>query len=113
MLICEKLELTQGTFQLSADVRFAERAITAVIGPSGAGKSTLLLAIAGFFAAQSGQVVLDDVSLMSVAPGNVRSVCCFRTIICFRILAFMKTLALGCGRTAIALRQRSGSVVGS
>ena len=23
MLICEKLELTQGTFQLSADVRFA------------------------------------------------------------------------------------------
>ena len=38
MLICEKLELTQGTFQLSADVRFAEQAITAVIGPSGAGK---------------------------------------------------------------------------
>ena len=34
------------------------------------GKSTLLLAIAGFFAAQSGQVVLDDISLMSVAPGK-------------------------------------------
>ena len=70
MLICEKLELTQGTFHLSADVRFSQRAITAVIGPSGAGKSTLLLAIAGFFAAQSGQVVLDDISLMSVAPGK-------------------------------------------
>ena len=95
MLICEKLELTQGTFQLSADVRFAEQAITAVIGPSGAGKSTLLLAIAGFFAAQTGRVLFNDVSLMSVAPGKRPVSMLFQDNNLFPHLSIYENVSLG------------------
>lgn len=95
MLICEKLELTQGTFQLSADVRFAEQAITAVIGPSGAGKSTLLLAIAGFFAAQTGRVLLNDVSFMSAVPGKRPVSMLFQDNNLFPHLSIFENVGLG------------------
>ncbi len=95
MLICEKLELTQGTFQLSADVRFAEQAITAVIGPSGAGKSTLLLAIAGFFVAQTGRVLLDDVSFMSAVPGKRPVSMLFQDNNLFPHLSIFENVGLG------------------
>ena len=95
MLICEKLELTQGTFQLSADVRFVEQAITAVIGPSGAGKSTLLLAIAGFFVAQTGRVLLNDVSFMSAVPGKRPVSMLFQDNNLFPHLSIFENVGLG------------------
>jgi thiamine transport system ATP-binding protein len=95
MLTCEKLELTQGAFHLSADVRFAKQAITAVIGPSGAGKSTLLLAIAGFFAAQSGDVLLDDESFMSAAPGKRPVSMLFQDNNLFPHLSIFENVGLG------------------
>lgn len=95
MLICEKVELVQGAFQLSADVRFAKQAITAVIGPSGAGKSTLLLAIAGFVEAQRGDVRLDDVSFMSAAPGKRPVSMLFQDNNLFPHLSIFENVSLG------------------
>ncbi|MCO4847306.1 MAG: ATP-binding cassette domain-containing protein [Yoonia sp.] len=97
MLTCEKLELTQGAFHLSADVHFSKRAITAVIGPSGAGKSTLLLAIAGFVTAQSGQVLLDGVSFTSLAPGKRPVSMLFQDNNLFPHLSIFENVGLGLG----------------
>ncbi len=69
MLTCENLTLTQGDFQLSADLSFRPGGITALIGPSGAGKSTLLSALAGFLTPSSGKVSYDGQDLTGTAPG--------------------------------------------
>ncbi len=69
MLTCENLTLTQGDFQLSADLSFRPGGITALIGPSGAGKSTLLSALAGFLTPSSGKVCYDGRDLTGTAPG--------------------------------------------
>ncbi len=69
MLTCENLTLTQGDFQLSADLSFRPGGITALIGPSGAGKSTLLSALAGFLTPSSGRVSYDGQDLTGTAPG--------------------------------------------
>ncbi len=70
MLKCEELNMSQGAFQLSADVAFPLGQITAIMGPSGAGKSTLLSAIAGFVTPQSGQVLWHDRVISGLAPGK-------------------------------------------
>ncbi len=69
MLTCENLTLTQGDFQLHADLSFQPGGITALVGPSGAGKSTLLSALAGFMAPSSGKVSYDGQDLTGTAPG--------------------------------------------
>ncbi|MDP5086639.1 MAG: ATP-binding cassette domain-containing protein [Yoonia sp.] len=69
MLICEALDLRQGSFALTADLSFPVGAITALIGPSGAGKSTFLAAIAGFFAPASGRILWDQTDLTQMHPG--------------------------------------------
>jgi thiamine transport system ATP-binding protein len=70
MFRCDKMTFVQGTFTLSADMTFAKGAVTAVIGPSGAGKSTLLLAIAGFIAAQDGEMSWNGVPFTNDVPGK-------------------------------------------
>ncbi len=69
MLTCENLTLTQGDFQLHADLSFQPGGITALVGPSGAGKSTLLSALAGFLTASSGKVSYDGRDLTGAMPG--------------------------------------------
>ena len=69
MLTCERLELRQGPFLLTADVTFDGGQIIALIGPSGAGKSTLLAAIAGFLEPTAGRILWDAQDLTGVAPG--------------------------------------------
>lgn len=70
MLICEKLQLRQGGFELHADLQFRAGGVTALIGPSGAGKSTLLAALAGFLSPSAGHISWDGLDLAGVPPGQ-------------------------------------------
>jgi len=49
------------------DHRFAPGRLSAIVGPSGSGKSTLLNLLAGFDVPTAGEVLLDGVSLGSLA----------------------------------------------
>ncbi len=49
------------------DHRFAPGRLSAIVGPSGSGKSTLLNLLAGFDVPTAGEVLLDEVSLGSLA----------------------------------------------
>jgi thiamine transport system ATP-binding protein len=95
MLTCDRLDLTQGAFRLSADVSFAKGAVTAVIGPSGAGKSTLLLAIAGFVEPQKGRVSFDGVSFATAAPGKRPVSMLFQDNNLFPHLSIFENVGLG------------------
>ncbi len=70
VLRCDGLQVQQGDFTLSADLAFANGAITALIGPSGAGKSTLLSALAGFVSLKSGRVLWGDTEITALPPGE-------------------------------------------
>lgn len=58
------IELTQGTFVLTAAVRLDARA-AALFGPSGAGKTTILDAIAGLRTPRRGSITIDGRVLFS------------------------------------------------
>lgn len=70
MLICEDLQLRQGSFGLSANLAFSKGRVTALIGPSGAGKSTLLAALAGFLAPTAGRILWEDRDISNSVPGE-------------------------------------------
>ena len=69
MLTFKVVLLAQGAFTLTADGRFPDQAVIALIGPSGAGKSTLLSAIAGFLAPVTGRICWAGRDLAGQAPG--------------------------------------------
>lgn len=73
MLTLEKLRITLGEFELTADFGVPSGAQVAVIGPSGAGKSTLLSAIAGFQKPNAGRILWNqaDISQLPVADRPV------------------------------------------
>ena len=48
--------------------QFQSGAVTAILGPNGAGKSTLLACLAGLRKPRAGQVDLDQVDVLSMAP---------------------------------------------
>lgn len=70
-------------------------AITAISGPSGAGKSTLLDLIAGFVTPQSGQLQLDDVSLLGLPPERRPVSLLLQSDSLFDHLSAARNLALG------------------
>jgi len=70
MLTLENMQVSQGSFQLTADFSLQAATSTAVIGPSGGGKSSLLSAIAGFIPLAAGKVVWNGVDLASLAPAE-------------------------------------------
>ena len=70
MLTFERMKITLGDFQLSADFSIDKSRFTALIGPSGAGKSTLLAAIAGFLAPSQGRILWDGADMTAKAPGE-------------------------------------------
>ena len=67
-MIALDIELTQGSFTLTAAVRLEARA-AALFGPSGAGKTTILDAIAGLRTPRRGSIVIGDRVLFSSAAG--------------------------------------------
>lgn len=50
------------------DLSIEDGCIVALMGPSGAGKSTLLALIAGFIAPESGDITVDNHSLLALEP---------------------------------------------
>ena len=69
----QKLSLTQGTFNLSADVNLPTGGLCAVIGPSGAGKTTVLQLLLRFYDPDAGAVLLDDQPLHTMERSDFRS----------------------------------------
>lgn len=69
-LTLENLTLTQGDFNLGADLHIAAGSRVAIMGPSGSGKSTLLAGIAGFLTPATGRILWagDDIALLP--PGQ-------------------------------------------
>jgi branched-chain amino acid transport system ATP-binding protein len=69
-LICEGVTKRFGGVQVLTDVSLAAAAgaITGLIGPNGAGKSTLFAVVAGFQAADAGEVRLAGRSLAGLSP---------------------------------------------
>jgi len=70
MLRLESCRISNGGFDLSADLQVERGRRVAVIGPSGAGKTTLIEAIAGFRPVTSGRVVWDGADLTGLHPGK-------------------------------------------
>lgn len=73
MLAVEDLVVRYGTITALRGVSLTvgNGEIVGVIGPNGAGKSTLLLAVAGDVSVASGEIRLDDVSLVGERPERV------------------------------------------
>lgn len=69
MLTLDGVEITQGSFRLSADMKIETGQKYAIIGPSGAGKSTLLNAVCGFVAIDAGRVTWDGTDITDLSPG--------------------------------------------
>jgi branched-chain amino acid transport system ATP-binding protein len=57
----------------NVDLDIAPGKITALLGANGAGKSSLVLAIAGALPISSGQILLEDASLVGLRPEIVRA----------------------------------------
>lgn len=95
MLMLEDIQVSQGTFTLTADFSVPTLGITALIGPSGGGKSTLLLAIAGFLPLQKGRVLWDGRDLASLSPGARPLTILFQDQNLFPHLTLAQNLGLG------------------
>jgi thiamine transport system ATP-binding protein len=95
MLALEGVRITQGDFQLDADLTVPTGAICAIVGPSGAGKSTLLNVIAGFFAAAEGRVLWHGAPLDGLPPGDRPASIVFQDNNLFPHLTAFQNVALG------------------
>jgi thiamine transport system ATP-binding protein len=95
MLALEGVRITQGDFQLDADLTVPTGAICAIVGPSGAGKSTLLNVIAGFFAAAEGRVLWHGAPLDGLPPGDRPVSIVFQDNNLFPHLTAFQNVALG------------------
>lgn len=94
MLSLENVELRREGFALTANATFAQ-GTTAVIGPSGGGKSTLLGLIAGFAAADAGQILWNGKDIGADTPGNRPVAILFQDNNLFPHLDILTNVALG------------------
>ena len=70
MLKLERCLISNGEFDLSADLEIKQGQRVAVIGPSGAGKTTLIEAIAGFRPLAQGRLFWQAEDLSEQPPGR-------------------------------------------
>ena len=66
----DNLQLSQGSFSMSADFEIEEGHKIALLGPSGGGKSTLMNAIAGFKSVDSGRILFNKTDVTSMHPAK-------------------------------------------
>lgn len=104
MLVLDHVKLSLGSFSLTADFSVNSGARVAVMGPSGAGKSSLLLAIAGFIAPESGQIIWNRQGLIPLDPSQRPVSMLFQDQNLFPHLTLLQNVVLGltAGRRASA-----------
>lgn len=95
MLWLESVEVSQGDFQLRADLEVPRGAFVAVMGPSGGGKSTLLAAVAGFLAPRAGRILWEGQDLGPLGPGERPVGVLFQDGNLFPHLTAVQNVALG------------------
>jgi predicted ABC-type transport system involved in lysophospholipase L1 biosynthesis ATPase subunit len=98
VLALEHMEIVQGGFRLSADIKLRPHQTTAILGPSGGGKSTLLTALAGFVE-HSGDVSWQGKSLKELPPAARPVSMLFQEHNLFPHLSIAQNVGLGCGLT--------------
>jgi thiamine transport system ATP-binding protein len=104
MLVLDHVKLSLGGFSLTADFSINPAARVAVMGASGAGKSSLLLAIAGFIAPESGNVLWNGQDLTARDPAQRPVSMLFQDQNLFPQLTLLQNVVLGltAGRRASA-----------
>ncbi len=105
MLVLDHVNLSLGSFSLTANFSISAGARLAVMGPSGAGKSSLLLAIAGFIAPTSGRILWGDQDLTARDPAQRPVSMLFQDQNLFPHLTLLQNVVLGLtagGRAAAA-----------
>lgn len=94
MLHISNITKSFGGVHALKDVSFSigDREIVGVIGPNGSGKSTLINVVSGFYRPDGGDVTLDDVSLVVMAPAAIRRHGIGRTFQNLRLVEKMSVL---------------------
>lgn len=95
MLRLEGALITQGAFQMKADMTLEIGQKYAVIGPSGAGKSTLLAAICGFLPLDEGRLTSDGADMTDTPPGERPMTMLFQDNNLFPHLTVTQNVGLG------------------
>jgi thiamine transport system ATP-binding protein len=96
MLVLDHLAFAHaGHAEYRFSMQVAPGEIVAVAGPSGSGKSTLLDLIAGFLTPTSGELTLDGVSLLGLAPEARPVSILFQSELLFEHLTATQNVALG------------------
>jgi ABC-type thiamine transport system ATPase subunit len=80
---------------MSFDLDVAAGEVLSLIGPSGSGKSTLLSLIAGFVSATSGQILVRNVDIQTLAPAQRPVTIVFQEHNLFPHLDLFTNVALG------------------
>ena len=100
MLTVQDIQLSFGGVKAlsGVSVHAATGKITSVIGPNGAGKTSLFNVISGFYAPQSGRVILDGADISTLKPharayrGMART---FQNIALFHGMTVLDNVKLG------------------
>lgn len=95
MLQLNKLSYLYQHLPMQFDVQIAAGERVAILGPSGAGKSTLLSLIAGFLAANSGELRLNAVDHFTTPPAERPVSILFQENNLFPHLTLEQNIALG------------------
>jgi multiple sugar transport system ATP-binding protein len=86
----------KGTHVLDAvDLDLAQREFIAFLGPSGSGKTTLLRIIAGLETADSGEVILEDRRIDTLAPGDRDVAMVFQSYALYPHMTVRENMAFG------------------
>ena len=91
----DNIEISHGSFTLSANFKIEEGHKIALLGPSGGGKSTLLSAIAGFKTPDHGRILHNDTDITSMPPAQRPIALLFQDHNLFPHLSVEKNIALG------------------